>query len=333
MKIAMLNPPHRYGQDTTQWITVPPQGYGGIQWVVATLIDGLLAAGCEILLVGAPGSSVRLGLTVSDATTIDATRAALSAFGPDVVHDHTNGQLLPAEPDWPAVRTHHLNGVPEHRGNGVYLSHAQRRAAGSTDAPIIRLPVNPDRYTYREKKDGFLLFLGRVSVHKGARDAAAFAQAAGLPLKLAGPAWEPDYLHSILTDYPGTAEYIGEVGGSHRTGLLAAARALLVLSQPFGGPFGGEWIEPGATVVAEAAVSGTPVIATDNGCLGEIAPHVGIALPVEQTPTGEEAAKILAGLPAPEHLRAAAIERWGHHVIAAKYLEVYRRAAEGGTWT
>ncbi|MFE3874106.1 glycosyltransferase [Kitasatospora sp. NPDC059146] len=333
MKIAMLNPPHRYGQDTTQWITIPPQGYGGIQWVVATLIDGLLEAGCQILLVGAPGTTPRPGLTVSDAATFDTTLAALSEFRPDVVHDHTNGQLLPAEPSWPAVRTHHLNGVPEHRANGVYLSHAQRRAAGSAEAPIIRLPVNPDRCTYREKKDDFLLFLGRVSAHKGARDAAAFAQAARLPLKLAGPAWEPDYLHGILTDYPGTAEYIGEVGGSHRTELLAAARALLVLSQPFGGPFGGEWIEPGATVVAEAAASGTPVIATDNGCLAEIAPYVGIALPVEQTPTGEEAAKILASLPAPEQLRATAVERWGHHVVVAKYLEVYRRAAAGGTWT
>ncbi|WP_035800185.1 glycosyltransferase family protein [Kitasatospora mediocidica] len=332
MKIAMLNPPHRYGQDTTQWISVPPQGYGGIQWVVATLIDGLLADGCEILLVGAPGTAPRSGVTVSNATTYDTTLEALRAFDPDVVHDHTNGQLLPAEPDWPAVRTHHLNGVPEHRVNGVYLSHAQRRAAGSADAPIIRLPVNPDRYTYREKKDDFLLFLGRVSVHKGARDAAAFAQAAGLPLKLAGPAWEPDYLHGILADYPGT-EYIGEVGGSRRTSLLAGAAALLALSQPFGGPFGGEWIEPGATVVAEAAVSGTPVIATDNGCLGEIAPHVGIALPVEQTPTAEEAAKILAGLPAPEYLRATAVDRWGHHVVAAKYQEVYRRAIAGGTWT
>ncbi|MCX5397188.1 glycosyltransferase family 4 protein [Streptomyces sp. NBC_00102] len=333
MKIAMLNPPHRFGQDTTQWITVPPQGYGGIQWVVATLIDGLLHAGCEILLVGAPGSISRPGLTISDATTFDATLAAIREFGPDVVHDHTNGELLPADPPWPAVRTHHLNGVPEHLANGIYLSRAQRQAAGSADAPIIRLPVNPDRYTYRASKDRFLLFLGRVSVHKGARQAAAFAQAAGLPLKLAGPAWEPDYLHGILTDYPDTAAYVGEVGGTGRTELLALANALLVLSQPFGGPFGGEWIEPGATVVAEAAVSGTPVIATDNGCLAEIAPHVGVALPPEEAPDPELATKILAGLPAPAHLRATAIERWGHHVIAAKYLEVYRRAAAGNTWS
>ncbi|MEU4586622.1 glycosyltransferase [Kitasatospora aureofaciens] len=333
MRIAMLNPPYRYGQDTTQWITVPPQGYGGIQWVVATLIDGLLDAGCEILLVGAPGSTPRPGLIVSDATTFDTALAALRAFAPDVVHDHTNGQLLPAETPWPTVRTHHLNGAPEHQANNVYLSRAQRQAAGSADAPFIRLPVNPDRYTYRETKDNFLLFLGRVSAHKGAREAAAFAQAAGLPLKLAGPAWEPDYLHGILADYPDTAEYIGEVGGTRRTDLLAAARALLALSQPLEGPCEGVWIEPGATVVAEAAVSGTPVIATDNGCLAEIAPHVGLALPADQLPSPEEAATILAHLPAPEHLRTTATERWGHHVIAARYLEIYRRVAAGDTWT
>ncbi|GAA2972152.1 hypothetical protein GCM10010519_04100 [Streptomyces lactacystinicus] len=329
----MLNPPYRYGQDTTQWITVPPQGYGGIQWVVATLIDGLLAAGCAILLVGAPGSPPRPGLTISDATTPAAALGALREFAPDVVHDHTNNQLLPTEAPWPTVRTHHLNGALANPANGVYLSHAQRGATGSARAPIIRLPVNPDRYTYRETKDAFLLFLGRVSAHKGARQAAAFAQAADLPLILAGPVWEPDYLHGILADYPDTAQYIGEVGGPRRTGLLADARALLALSQPFGGPLGGEWIEPGATVVAEAAVSGTPVIATDNGCLAEIAPHVGIALRHGVVPTPEQAAKILAGLPTPEHLRATAVERWGHHVIAAKYLEVYRRAAAGGSWS
>ncbi|WP_327378840.1 glycosyltransferase family 4 protein (plasmid) [Streptomyces sp. NBC_01216] len=205
-----------------------------------------------------------------------------------------------------------------------------RRVRGRAGHPAAGQP----RPLHLPGEQGWLPAVPRPGLRaQGCAGRRRLCKAAGLPLKLAGPAWEPDYLHAILTDYPGTAEYVGEVGGSRRTGLLAAARALLVLSQPFGGPFGGEWIEPGATVVAEAAVSGTPVIATDNGCLAEIAPHVGIALPVEQTPTGEEAAKILAGLPAPEHLRSTAIERWGHHVIAGQYLEVYRRAAAGGTWT
>ncbi|WP_431681193.1 glycosyltransferase [Kitasatospora sp. KL5] len=332
MRIAMLNPPYRYGQDPEQWITVPPQGYGGIQWVVAALIDGLLAAGCQVLLLGAPGSVARPGLSVSAATTPDTALEALQDFAPDVVHDHTNGTLLPADGLWPTVRTHHLNGIPTYRANGVYLSRAQRQAAGSIAAPIIRLPVNPSRCTYREVKQDFLLFLGRVSVHKGAREAAAFARAAGLSLKIAGPAWERSYLDQILADFAGTADYIGEIGGTDRTDLLADARALLVLSQPWNGPFGGEWIEPGATVVSEAAASGTPVIASDNGCLPEIVPHVGAVIPAGHIPRPREATRLLASLPAAPDLRRTAREHWGHDVIAEKYLTVYARAAVGTAW-
>ncbi len=39
MKIAQIAPP---------WITVPPAGYGGTEWVVKHLCDGLVAAGHEV---------------------------------------------------------------------------------------------------------------------------------------------------------------------------------------------------------------------------------------------------------------------------------------------
>src|SRR5690606_17512132 len=143
MKVAMVIPPYRYGADPSQWITVPPQGYGGIQWVVATLMDGLLEAGCEILLLGAPGSPVQDGVTVSDAVETADIHAAIEAFGPDIVHDHSNTAALPADNPRPTVSTHHLNGVPERQINGIYLSRAQRTAAGSVSAPVIRPPVNP----------------------------------------------------------------------------------------------------------------------------------------------------------------------------------------------
>jgi hypothetical protein len=41
MRIAQLAPP---------WITVPPAGYGGTEWVVQQLCDGLVARGHEIVL-------------------------------------------------------------------------------------------------------------------------------------------------------------------------------------------------------------------------------------------------------------------------------------------
>jgi hypothetical protein len=333
MKVAMVIPPFRYGADPTQWITVPPQGYGGIQWVVATLMDGLLAAGCEILLLGAPGSPVQEGITVAAAVEATDIHAAIETFAPDIVHDHSNTAALPPDGFRPTVSTHHLNGVPERQSNGIYLSRAQRAAAGSSGAPVIRLPVNPVRYQFRKEKDDYLLFLGRVSAHKGAREAATFARAAGLPLTVAGPAWEKDYLGALLEDFPHTVHYVGEVGGSARTRLIARARAQLVLSQPWGGPFGGRWIEPGATVVSEAAASGTPVIASDNGCLPEIVPGVGTVLPADQEITPGEARRVLASLPSAGAVRETAVGRWGHHTIARQYLAVYQRAVSGEVWT
>lgn len=333
MKVAMVIPPHRYGADPSQWITVPPQGYGGIQWVVATLMDGLLAAGCEILLLGAPGSPVQEGVTVSAAVETADIHEAIETFGPDIIHDHSNTDALPASDLRPTVSTHHLNGVPERQINGIYLSRAQRAAAGSLSAPVIRLPVNPSRYPFQEAKDDYFLFLGRVSVHKGVREAAAFAHAAGVPLTVAGPAWEKDYLDALLADFPNTVHYIGEVGGDTRTRLIARARAQLVLSQPWGGPFGGRWIEPGATVVSEAAASGTPVIASDNGCLPEIVPGVGTVLPVGREITPSDAKSVLISLPKAQTVRETAVNRWGHHTIARQYLAAYRRAVRGEVWT
>jgi glycosyltransferase involved in cell wall biosynthesis len=333
MRIAMLIPPYRYGADPTQWITVPPQGYGGIQWVAATLIDGLLQLGDQVLLLGAPGSPTTPGLTVSKATTRAEVWSALDAYRPDVVHDHSNADLLPVDGRWPTVTTHHLNGVPANRDNGIYVSRAQRRIAGSANAPVIPLPVNPDRCHFSTDKQEYLLFLGRVSAHKGALEAAEFASAAEAPLKIAGPAWERDYLDAVLAVRPKTTEYLGEIGGSERTQLLAGARSLLVFSQTLGGPFGGRWSEPGATVVAEAAASGTPVIASDNGCLPEIVPGVGAVIPEATPVTYASARRTLASLPTAEQTRSVALDRWGHLTIAAQYQAVYRRAAGGGVWT
>jgi len=332
VKIAMLVPPYRYGADPTQWITVPPQGYGGIQWVVATLADALLELGHDVYLLGAPGSPERRGLTVTDVTTTDEADRVLREIHPQVVHDHSNASLLPAGGAWPTISTSHLNGPPARLENVVYVSRAQQLSGGSRSGPVLPLPVNPARFRFSEAKDDSLLFLGRISAHKGARQAAVFARAVGLRLKMAGPAWERDYFDALLADFPDTIDYLGEVGGTERTELLARARALLVLSQTQGGPFEG-WIEPGATVVSEAAVSGTPIIASDNGCLPEIVPGVGAILPELAPLPCNEARTLLDTLPRPAAVRQVATARWGHLGIAAKYVAIYERAINGGSWT
>jgi glycosyltransferase involved in cell wall biosynthesis len=334
MRIAMLNPPYRLPGDPSRWITVPPQSYGGIQWVVATLIDGLVAAGCTVALHGAPGSPKVDGLEVHDVVDAPGVTRWLKDNHVDIVHDHTDGVLPPSLDGIPALSTFHLTGCPRRRANCVYVSKAQRERADSESAPVIRLPVNPDRYLFEDRKDDYLLFLGRVSRHKGVIEAAEFATAAGVPLRVAGPSWEPDYFADLTERFPRTVEYEGAVGGRRRLELLAQARAVLVMSQPVAGPHGQTWSEPGATVVAEAAVSGTPIVSTANGCLPEIVPGVGAVLPSDTARECRRMAAddVLANLPGPHEVREVAIARWGHQRIAAEYLQAYRRLLSGEVW-
>jgi len=329
----MINVPLRVPTDPDRWITVPPQGYGGIQWVVANLVDGLLALGHTVYLLGAPGSSSSdRRLIVVDAAEPHEISSWLNTNTVDLIHDHSNGIIPLSEGVIPFVSTHHLTGRPRYPECAIYLSYAQRADAESERAPVIRIPVNPARYRHSTPKSNYLLVLCRVSRWKGVLEAAQFANAAQMPLLIAGPAWEPDYLDLILREHSNVASYLGEVADDRRLDLLGRARALLALSQPYPGPWNRRWSEPGATVVSEAAASGTPAISSDNGCLSEITPLVGRVIPVGERISPQRAEALLRDLPTPEVVRATAVQEWGHVKIAAEYVDVYRDRLRGSAW-
>jgi len=329
----MINVPLRVPDDPSIWITVPPQGYGGIQWIVANLIDGLLHMGYKIFLLGAPGSLAHNpALTVVDVGEPKDIYSWLVQNNIDVIHDHSNGIVPLTELGRPFVSTHHLTGSPKIRENAIYSSYAQRDQAGSREAPVVRIPINPSRYLYRRDKENFLLALCRISPWKGVKEAAQFSQAANIPLRIAGPSWEPEYFEEIFSTYGECVEYLGEVGGIERLTLLANARAVLVLSQNTDGPWGERWCEPGATVVSEASVSGTPIISSDNGCLAEITPHVGVVITGSEPVSKLQAQQIMAGLPSPPIVRKTAIKEWGHVKIAQLYSNIYDEVIKGRQW-
>jgi len=53
MRIAQVAPP---------WLAVPPQGYGGIEWVVALLADGLAERGHDVTLFATGDSRTKARL-------------------------------------------------------------------------------------------------------------------------------------------------------------------------------------------------------------------------------------------------------------------------------
>ncbi|HJP65360.1 MAG TPA: hypothetical protein VKA30_03550, partial [Actinomycetota bacterium] len=53
MRIAEIAPP---------WLAVPPKGYGGIEWVVALLADGLVERGHDVTLFATGDSETKATL-------------------------------------------------------------------------------------------------------------------------------------------------------------------------------------------------------------------------------------------------------------------------------
>ncbi len=119
-------------------------------------------------------------------------------------------------------------------------------------------------FDYRETKEDYLLFLGRVYSGKGVHVAVQIAEATGRRLVVAGPG----NLEGIsgrttrpLGDY---VEAVGAVGLERRRTLLAGAAAVLCPSL---------FLEPFCGVHVEAMLSGTPVITPDWGAFTEYNIH------------------------------------------------------------
>jgi glycosyltransferase involved in cell wall biosynthesis len=101
LRIAEICPP---------WIAVPPKGYGGIEWVVALLADGLAEAGHDVTLFAtgdsqtkarleyvfeqAPGSAAINDIVLDTTHTLFSLTDAAERF--DVLHVHSPFSALAA---------------------------------------------------------------------------------------------------------------------------------------------------------------------------------------------------------------------------------------------
>jgi len=172
---------------------------------------------------------------------------------------------------------------------------------------VIPLFFDPSEFTFREKKDDFVLYVGRLIPKKGLSIACQAATKAGLPLKVIGHGDT-----SLITD---GAEYLGQLGVDERNEWMSKASALICPTL---------YIEPFGSVAVEAQMCGTPVISTDFG---------GFVETVEQRKTGfrcrymgefVQALRDVAGLPR-LYIRERAVEKYAIENVKHDYQRYFER--------
>ena len=331
------------------WFPVPPVGYGGIEWVVSLLADGLVDSGHDVTLFASGDSHTKANLAYAHAAAPSEwigrsfweLRHVLHCFERadefDVVNDHSGplAATLGAAIDTPVVHTVHgpLEGEP-----GLLYDQV---AAVAPDTALVSLSMNQRKprpnlnwiancpnaldlsvYPFRPYRGDYLLFLGRLSPDKGAHRAVAVAMEAELPLKIAGKMREPkehEYFAEFVEPHLGDGiEWLGEVSHGQKVELLQHARATL---------FPIEWEEPFGLVMIESMACGTPVIATSRGAVPEVIEHGRSGIVVDDyrlIPAALEEADRLD----PRELRRYVEERFSPLRMVRDYSKAFRLAAE-----
>jgi glycosyltransferase involved in cell wall biosynthesis len=337
LRIAIIAPPY---------YELPPIGYGGVERVCWSLAEGLVDRGHDVTLIGAGSSGTRARFVPTfpeaqtEGTPAEVTievahaaraNAALERIDLDLVHDHTcAGPLTALSRSTPTLVTVHaaLAGPEErldlymalaHYAQPVALSEAQRRAAPELPwAGVVPNGIDIDSQPYRAGKDDFVLFLGRMSPHKGVHLAIRAAREADRRLVIAG-SWtipaERAYFDKYVRPQLGRGvEWLGPVSGETRTTMLSTAQCLL---------FPITWEEPFGLVLVEAMACGTPVVALRAGSVPELIADGETGIICDdpgQLATAIEAASHLD----PARCRAHVREHFTAATMAERYETLYR---------
>lgn len=118
---------------------------------------------------------------------------------------------------------------------------------------VIPNAVTPTEFEFSNSKDDYFLYLGRITPDKGIHLAIQMTEYTGHRLIIAGPGSLQDLNYGTVPKHVTMAGYANV---EQRKKLLRDARALIAPTY---------YIEPFGNIVAEALMSGTPVITTDWG--------------------------------------------------------------------
>ncbi len=311
---------------------------------MADLVGALTDAGHHLTLVGAGpagtaaqeylqvdpvASADRLGEALPEVLHTARTWRLLRDLDLDLVHDHTlAGPLLGPAREIPTLVTAHgpvsgdLGLIYEELRDSLHLvALSEHQRSKAPDLPwVATIPnaVQVATFPYREHKEDYALFLGRIHPEKAPHVAIDAARAAGVPLLLAGKCTEPlerEYFRTEIEPRLGPdITLLGVADAVRKRDLLSRARCLL---------FPICWDEPFGLVMVEALACGTPVVALRQGAVPEVVEDGVTGFVVEKESDLAQAVLASSAL-SPAACRKDAEARFDVSRMASAYERVYQ---------
>jgi glycosyltransferase involved in cell wall biosynthesis len=293
MKIAVVSPMEN---------ALPPKGYGGVELVVANLVNELVDQGHDVTLYASGDSKTKAklfpcvpkavnkmpgheNLQLKNLMGFDVLIKAAMDINTkdfDIVHNHFEWPFLLFRDfiDKPVVTTVHIT-LDERiakESHDTYNFSTFRKSplitvskAMQSLAPKLNFVGNVyngidiDKYSFNDQPGEYLAFLGRMSPQKGPIEAIQVAKATGRKLIMAarvGVENKAYYEEHVVPLIDG--EQIVFLGEVEMAGKNELLRGAKALLFPIA------WEEPFGLAVVEAMACGTPVIALNKGSMSEL---------------------------------------------------------------
>ena len=346
----MKHKPLRIAQISPIAERVPPEKYGGTERVVSTLTEELVKRGHKVTLFasgdsktqaklvsvyprGLRGAKVKdtYGTNIHTLLNIGAAYQRQDEF--DIIHDHNSFLSLPTAnlAHVPVLMTIHGPITVNIRKNFetlrnphlVAISDSQRESAPNLNwTGMIHHGLDFKNFPFSETTEGYLLFVGRISMEKGVHFAIETAQYLDLPLIIAAKLegfdtqYFNEYVGPMLSN--GQIKWVGEVDQDERNRLMSKALCFL---HPV------TWKEPFGLTLIESMACGCPVIGFNKGSIPEVIRNGKTGFVVEDV---EEMAEAVNNIKKIERIfcRDYARENFNSKLMTDNYEKIYYQILE-----